>query len=335
MDELFGDPRTFWVLSALVVLVLIVTLRRRGLTHPALWCLPQSLTLIGGALFTTWATVAMLSGSSDEAMAFLGVIGRRSCELLLIGLTLVVFVGTLVAVLGPPRSRWSALGSCVVAVLLTGAVGEERWRFVAFNAGALKDVVQSLNTGWTDTLLAAAALAWLSMTFASVLRAWRSRDRGELIAAMWMAALWAACAWGVTFPQRAVTARLIERANQATFAGAVSAKEDLPLLTEMWRPQPIQSPLDATMTSVESMLMGKPRRGYVTLHVPEWPGLPLRWGFLAVRALELEWVGSERALGEEVLAVTETTLGAVVEACLKAPRAERVCRVRVSPFVLY
>ncbi|MBK9648583.1 MAG: hypothetical protein IPO67_26120 [Deltaproteobacteria bacterium] len=89
------------------------------------------------------------------------------------------------------------------------------------------------------------------------------------------------------------------------------------------------------MTSVESMLMGKPRRGYVTLHVPEWPGLPLRWGFLAVRALELEWVGSERALGEEVLAVTETTLGAVVEACLKAPRAEQVCRVRVSPLVLY
>lgn len=331
MNVLFGDPRTFWALSALVVLVLIVTLRRQGLTHPAPWCLPQSLVLVGGALFTTWATVAMLSGISDEAMAFLGVTGRRSCELLLIGLTLVVFAGTLVAVLGPPRSRGSALGSCVVALILTGVVGEERWRFVAFNAGALKDVVLSLNTGWTDTLLAAAALAWLSMTFAGVLRAWLSRDRGELIAAMWMAALWAGCAWGVTFPQRAVTARLIERANQAAFAGAVSAKEDLPLLTELWRPHPIQSPLDATMTSVELMLMGKPRRGYVTLHVPEWPGLPLRWGFLAVRVLELEWVDSQSALREEVFAVRKTNLNSVVQACLKAPRAERVCRVRLIP----
>ncbi|MBK9648584.1 MAG: hypothetical protein IPO67_26125 [Deltaproteobacteria bacterium] len=80
-----------------------MTLRRRGLTHPALWCLPQSVVLIGGALFTTWATVAMLSGSSDEAMAFLGVIGRRSCELLLIGLTLSVFVGALVALWRPSR----------------------------------------------------------------------------------------------------------------------------------------------------------------------------------------------------------------------------------------
>ena len=105
MNELFGDPRVFWALSALVAFTLIGILRRQGLTHPALWALPQSLTLIGGALYTTWATVAMLSGISEEALAFVGVAGRRSCELLLIGLTLSVFVGALVALLGPPRSR--------------------------------------------------------------------------------------------------------------------------------------------------------------------------------------------------------------------------------------
>jgi hypothetical protein len=159
VDELFGDPRVFWALSALLAFTLIGILRRQGLTHPALWCLPQSVVLIGGALYTTWATAAMLSGISDEAMAFVGVAGRRSCELLLIGLTLSVFVGALVALVGPPRSRWSALGSSVVAVVLTAAVGEERLRFVAFNAGWFAAVVQSLNTGWTDTFLAAAALA--------------------------------------------------------------------------------------------------------------------------------------------------------------------------------
>lgn len=332
MDELFGDPRVFWALSALLAFTLIGILRRQGLTHPALWCLPQSVVLIGGALYTTWATAAMLSGISDEAMAFVGVAGRRSCELLLIGLTLSVFVGALVALVGPPRSRWSALGSSVVAVVLTAAVGEERLRFVAFNAGWFAAVVQSLNTGWTDTFLAAAALAWLSMTFVGI---WRSRDRAERVVTMWMAALWLACAWGVSVPQRVVTARLMERASQATLAGSVSANEDLPLMTELWRPQPIHAPLDATLASVEQTRPDAPRRGYVSLSVPEWSGLPPRWAFLATRALELEWVGSESALGEEVLAVTETTLGAVVEACLKAPRAERVCRVRVSPFVLY
>jgi hypothetical protein len=328
LDELFGDPRKFWALSALVVLLLIGTLRRQGLTHPALWCLPQSVVLIGGALYTTWATVAMLSGLSDEAMAFVGVAGRRSCELLLIGLTLSVVVGALVALVGPPGSRWSALGSSVVAVVLTAAVGEERRRFVAFNAGALAEVVQSLKVGWTDTLLAAAALTWLSV---AVLGLVRSRDRAELIAAMWMAALWAACAWGVTFPQRAVTARLMELASQATFAGAVSAEADLPLLTELWRPQAIHAPLDATMASVEQTLTDEPRRGYVTLHVPEWSGLPPRWAFLGYRALVLEWVESTDTLGDAVILGAETNLGGLVEACLEAPQTNRVCRVWASP----
>lgn len=335
MDELFGDPRKFWALSALVVLLLIGTLRRQGLTHPALWALPQSVVMIGGALYTTWATVAMLSGISDEALAFVGVAGRRSCELLLIGLSLSVFVGALVALVGPPRSRWSALGSSVVAVVLTAAVGEERLRFVAFNAGSFAAVVQSLKIGWTDSFLIAAALTLLGMTFVDLWRAWRSGDLGAMVSTMGLAALWLACAWGVSVPQRIVTARLMERASQATLAGAVSANEDLPLLTGVWRPQPIHAPLDATMASVAQTWPDAPRRGYVRLSVPEWSGLPPRWAFLATRALELERLGSESALGEEVLAVTETTLGAVVEACLKAPQTNRVCRVRVSPLVLY